>query len=146
MMKKAKKNNDYLKFYIEKKESIEATEIQKFRQRISSLQKEAQADYETILSNPIFKYNEKNGRLIPNHKDGEEFLIELIKVMEFKSILNANNESFNQIIFNNFGSSVDKALDKQFFTPIPAAKMIVQMLNPKKMRLLLILVLVFVIS
>lgn len=130
--KKAKKNNDYLKFYIEKKESIEATEIQKFRQRISSLQKEAQADYETILSNPIFKYNEKNGRLIPNHKDGEEFLIELIKVMEFKSILNANNESFNQIIFNNFGSSVDKALDKQFFTPIPAAKMIVQMLNPKK--------------
>lgn len=102
------------------------------------MQKEAQTDYEAILSNPIFKYNEKNDRLEPNHSDGEKFLIELIKVMEFKSILNANNESFNQIIFNNFGSSVDKALDKQFFTPIPVVKMVIKMLNPKKMKPLLI--------
>ncbi len=130
--KKAKKTNACLRFYIEKKEEQEANEIQNFRKRINDLQKEAQKDYETILSNPIFSYNEKNGRLQPNHTDGEEFLKELIKVIEFKSILNASNESFNQIIFNNFGSSVDKALEKQFFTPIPAAKMIVQMLNPKK--------------
>lgn len=130
--KKAKKNNSYLRFYIEKKEESEATEIQNFRRRIFTLQKEAQNDYETILSSPIFTYVEKSGRLQPNHKDGEDFLKELIKVIEFKSILNASNESFNQIIFNNFGSSVDKALEKQFFTPIPAAKMIVQMLRPSK--------------
>lgn len=130
--KKAKKNNSYLRFYIEKKEESEATEIQNFRRRIFTLQKEAQNDYETILSNPIFTYVEKSGRLQPNHNDGEDFLKALIKVIEFKSILNATNESFNQIIFNNFGSSVDKALEKQFFTPIPAAKMIVQMLNPSK--------------
>ncbi|MGA1932384.1 HsdM family class I SAM-dependent methyltransferase [Arcobacter sp. YIC-464] len=130
--KKAKKDSSYLRFYLEKKEENIATEIQSFRRRIYSLQKEAQNDYETILSSPIFTYNERNGKLQPNHKDGEDFLKELIKVMEFKSILNASNESFNQIIFNNFGSSVDKALEKQFFTPIPAAKMIVQMLRPNK--------------
>lgn len=130
--KKAKRDNGFLRFYIEKKEEVEPQEVQKFRRRINSLQKEARTDYEAILSNPIFKYNEKNDRLEPNHSDGEKFLIELIKVMEFKSILNANNESFNQIIFNNFGSSVDKALDKQFFTPIPVVKMVIKMLNPKK--------------
>ena len=130
--KKAKKNNSYLRFYIEKKEESEASEIQTLRRRILSLQKEAQSDYETILSSPIFTYIEKNGRLQPNHEDGEDFLKELIKIIEFKSILNASNESFNQIIFNNFGSSVDKALEKQFFTPIPAARMIVQMLKPDK--------------
>ncbi|WNL12571.1 HsdM family class I SAM-dependent methyltransferase [Aliarcobacter cryaerophilus] len=130
--KKAKKNNSYLRFYIEKKEETEASEIQTLRRRILSLQKEAQSDYETILSSPIFTYIEKNGRLQPNHEDGEDFLKELIKIIEFKSILNASNESFNQIIFNNFGSSVDKALEKQFFTPIPAARMIVQMLKPDK--------------
>ena len=131
--KKAKKDNSFLRFYIEKKEAEgSATELQTFRRRFYTLQKEAQKDYGTILNNPIFTYIEKSGRLQPNHKDGEQFLIELIKVMEFKSILNASNESFNQIIFNNFGSSVDKALEKQFFTPIPAARMIVQMLNPDK--------------
>lgn len=130
--KKSKKNNSFLMFYIEKKEETDASEIQVFRRRIFTLQKEAQSDYATILNSPIFTYIEKNGRLQPNHKDAEDFLKELIKVIEFKSILNASNESFNQIIFNNFGSSVDKALEKQFFTPIPAAKMIVQILNPRK--------------
>lgn len=131
--KKAKKDNSYLKFYIEKKEAEgNAIELQKFRRRFFTLQKDAQKDYGTILNNPIFTYIERRGKLQPNHKDGEAFLIEVIKVLEFKSILNASNESFNQIIFNNFGSSVDKALEKQFFTPIPAAKMMVQMLNPNK--------------
>lgn len=131
--KKAKKDSSFLKFYIEKKEAEgNASELQNFRRRFFNLQKDAQRDYGTILNNPIFTYIERQGKLQPNHKDGEAFLIELIKVLEFKSILNASNESFNQIIFNNFGSSVDKAMEKQFFTPIPAAKMIVQMLNPKK--------------
>ncbi|HKI52605.1 MAG TPA: N-6 DNA methylase, partial [Anaerolineales bacterium] len=72
------------------------------------------------------------GNLQANHKAMEAFLIEVIQVFEMKSILKANNENFNQIIFNNFGSSVDKALDKQFFTPIPAAKMMVDIINPTK--------------
>jgi len=130
--KRAKKNNEFLKFYIEKAEEDTASEIQKFRRRFFDLQREARNDYGTILSNPIFSYIERSGRFQPNHLDAEKFLVELIKVMEFKSILNASNENFNQIIFNNFGSSVDKALEKQFFTPIPAAKMIVKMLNPHK--------------
>jgi len=131
--KKAKKDSSFLKFYIEKNEAGgSASELQNFRRRFFNLQKDAQRDYGTILNNPIFTYIERQGKLQPNHKDGEAFLIELIKVLEFKSILNASNESFNQIIFNNFGSSVDKALEKQFFTPIPAARMIVQMLNPNK--------------
>jgi len=131
--KKAKRDKISLRFYIEKKEADgNAIDLQKFRRRFFTLQKEARKDYGTILNNPIFTYTERSGKLQPNHKDGEQFLIELIKVMEFKSILNASNESFNQIIFNNFGSSVDKALEKQFFTPIPAARMIVKMLNPNK--------------
>lgn len=124
-------NKTPLRFYITRKE-IETSDIQDFRKRFKSLQDNARKDYPNILTDPIFKYNAVGSILQPNHKAMEEFLIEVIHVFEMKSILKAKNENFNQIIFNNFGSSVDKAQDKQFFTPIPAAKMMVDIINPLK--------------
>lgn len=124
-------NTTSLRFYITRNE-IDTADIQNFRKRFKSLQDDARTDYPNILTDPIFKYNLINGNLQANHKAMEDFLIEVIHVFEMKSILKANNENFNQIIFNNFGSSVDKALDKQFFTPIPAARMMVDIINPKK--------------
>ncbi len=111
---------------------IGSAAIQEFRKRFKSLQDDARTDYPNILTDPIFKYIAGNSGLQANHKAMEDFLIAVINVFEMKSILKANNENFNQIIFNNFGSSVDKALDKQFFTPIPAAKMMIDIINPMK--------------
>jgi type I restriction enzyme M protein len=129
--KHSTENGTPLRFFITRKE-IETADIQKFRKRFKSLQDNARKDYPNILTDPIFKYNNVGSNLQPNHKAMEEFLIEVIHVFEMKSILKAKNENFNQIIFNNFGSSVDKALDKQFFTPIPAARMMVDLVNPLK--------------
>lgn len=128
-------NNIHLRFYITSNE-IEFSSIQNFRKRFKSLQDDARTDYPNILTDPIFKYNFVSGNLQPNHASMEDFLIEVIRVFEMKSILKANNENFNQIIFNNFGSSVDKAQDKQFFTPIPAAKMMVDIINPTKQEMI----------
>ncbi len=124
-------NKSPLRFYITRNETTTAA-IQKFRKRFKSLQDNARTDYPNILTDPIFKYNIAGDKLQANHNAMEAFLIEVIHVFEMKSILKANNENFNQIIFNNFGSSVDKALDKQFFTPIPAAKMMIDLINPMK--------------
>lgn len=124
-------NNTPLRFYITRDE-IKTGNIQIFRTRFMSLQDDARTDYPNILTDPIFKYNQGKENIQANHNAMEEFLIAVIHVFEMKSILKANNESFNQIIFNNFGSSVDKALDKQFFTPIPAAKMMIDIINPTK--------------
>lgn len=123
-------NKTPLRFYITSNEA--ELGIQGFRDRFKSLQDDARTDYPNILNNPIFKYNAVSGNLKPNHPSMEDFLIEVVHVFEMKSILKANNENFNQIIFNNFGSSVDKALDKQFFTPIPAAKMMIDIINPTR--------------
>lgn len=99
-----------------------------FRKRIKELYDWAKKDYPNVLKNQTFKYNEKN---IPNNSNYEKFLVEFVKIFELKSILKSDNENFNQIIFNNFWSSVDKAKDKQFFTPVPLVKAIVEMVNPQ---------------
>ncbi|MHC1679294.1 MAG: class I SAM-dependent DNA methyltransferase [Candidatus Cryosericum sp.] len=124
-------NKTPLRFYITNRE-IETSAIQNFRKRFKSLQEDARSDYPNILTEPIFRYNLAGGNLQPNNQSIETFLIEAVRVFETKSILKANNESFNQIIFNNFGSSMDKALDGQFFTPIPAARMMVDLIHPGK--------------
>lgn len=98
-----------------------------FRERINELYKEAKNQYKNVLWTTAFSYTAK---MAPNNTNYEKFLIEFVKVFEIKSILKSDNENFNQIIFNNFGSSVDKAKDKQFFTPVPLVKAIVSMLNP----------------
>ena len=54
----------------------------------------------------------------------EAFLIELVKEFQQRSILKTKNESFNQIIFNNFAEGKQKADKAQFFTPIPVVNAI----------------------
>ncbi len=110
----------------EKKDWIISTS---FRERINELYKEAKKEYKNVLTWTTFSYSSD---LKPTNWNYEKFLIEFIKIFEIKSILKSENENFNQIIFNNFGSSVDKAKDKQFFTPVPLVKAIVEMLNPQK--------------
>lgn len=70
--------------------------------------------------------------LKPIHSNDEKFLIELVNIFQKRAILKAKNESFNQIIFNNFGNEKQKADKGQFFTPIPIVKTIIKFLNPIK--------------
>ena len=127
--KTSKANKSSLKFYILPSEIKDTRLAEKtFRQRIFKLYKEAFHDYGNILSRPLFSYD---ANFRPNDAETERFLIELVKVFQDKAILKGSNENFNQIIFNNFGDSAQKAEGGQFFTPIPVVKTIIEILNPQ---------------
>ncbi|MDR0423053.1 MAG: N-6 DNA methylase [Rickettsiales bacterium] len=100
-------------------------DLEEFRKRMKLLKENAKKDYKNVLSAVIYNFE------IPDKND-EEFILELVKIFQNKSILKANNESFNQIIFNNFGNDNKKAERGQFFTPIPLVETIIKMLNPQK--------------
>lgn len=128
--KLSKRNDSYLKFYIEPSEKKSDGLAEKsFRERINNLYKGAKGEYGNILSTPYFSYDLQ---LRPSNSNEERFLIALVESLQKRAILKAKNESFNQIIFNNFGDDKQKADKGQFFTPIPVVKSIIQMLNPIK--------------
>lgn len=130
--KRSKKDNLYLDFYILPEEKqIDGLGKKSFRERIEKLYKEAQKKYPKILSRDkrVFTYDSE---LRPTKPSDEKFLIAVVETFQKRAILKAKNESFNQIIFNNFGSEKQKADKSQFFTPIPVVKNIIRMLNPVK--------------
>lgn len=130
--KRSKRHNSYLDFYISKEEKRkDGLGENCFRERINNLYKEAQKEYPKVLGREkrIFNYDSE---LRPSKSRDEKFLIALIETFQQRAILKAKNESFNQIIFNNFGDDKQKADKGQFFTPIPVVKNIVRILNPVK--------------
>ncbi len=128
--KRSKRDKTNLKFYI-KPEEIKKDGLadQSFRERIKQLYKDAQREYSKVLSDPYFKYDANNR---PTTINEERFLIALVQNFQKRAILKSKNESFNQIIFNNFGTEKQKADKGQFFTPIPIVKTIISILNPIK--------------
>ena len=128
--KRSKREKSNLKFYIEKKEKKKDGLAEKsFRERIDNLYKDAKREYKNVLSNPYFSYDSS---FKPSNANEERYLILLVDAFQKRAILKAKNESFNQIIFNNYGNERQKADKGQFFTPIPVVKAIIQMLNPVK--------------
>ncbi|AFI05567.1 HsdM family class I SAM-dependent methyltransferase [Helicobacter cetorum] len=127
------KDNDYcLKFYILPSEKAKNNLGEKsFRERIDNLYKRALKDYPNILGKERRCFYYREG-FKPSKSNDEKFLIALIEIFQRRAILKAKNESFNQIIFNNFGDEKQKADKGQFFTPIPIVKNIIRMLNPRK--------------
>lgn len=130
--KRSKRDGSTLKFYIlpdEKRKDGLAEHS--FRERINNLYKDAQKEYSNVLGGQkrLFTYD---NQLKPNKSNTEKFLIAVVETFQKRAILKAKNESFNQIIFNNFGSEKQKADKGQFFTPIPIVKNIIKMLNPIK--------------
>lgn len=120
-------------FYVKDTEIVNGFGNQTFRQRINDLYAAAKTEYKNIFKHPVFSYSSSaGGNLKPSSGDDEKFLIGIIKLFQKKTILGTRNASFNQIIFNNFGSSVKKAKEKQFFTPVPIVQTIVNMINPQK--------------
>ena len=130
--KRSKRDGSTLKFYIlpEEKRKDGLAE-HSFRERINNLYKDAQKEYSNVLGGQkrLFTYD---NQLKPNKSNTEKFLIAVVETFQKRAILKAKNESFNQIIFNNFGSEKQKADKGQFFTPIPIVKNIIKMLNPVK--------------
>ena len=122
--KRSQKDRAYTKFYFDPSE-----DKQKFRDRIQQLYKDAKDSYKKVLSKPFFSYDTMNR---PSDAGDEAFLIELVKEFQQRSILKTKNESFNQIIFNNFAEEKQKADKGQFFTPIPVVNAMIKMLNPQK--------------
>ena len=130
-VKKGKKS--YFEFYVKDTEVVSGFGNQVFRQRINNLYASAKSEYKNIFKHPVFWYNSAaGGTLKPSSGDDEKFLIGIVKLFQKKTILGTKNASFNQIIFNNFGNSVKKAKEKQFFTPVPIVETIVKMINPQK--------------
>jgi type I restriction enzyme M protein len=127
-----KKKKKYFDFYIKPEEIKTEYGSQGFRKRIIELYDRSKSDYKSVFNPPAFKYDKKGENFSPSHGADEKFLIGLIKVFQKKTILETQNTSFNQIIFNNFGSSIEKAKEKQFFTPIPIVEAIIKMINPQK--------------
>ncbi len=128
--KRSKRHGTYLDFYILPEEKRKDGLGEKtFRERINNLYKDAQKEYKNVLGREkrIFSYD---ANLRPTKSSDEKFLIALIEIFQQRAILKAKNESFNQIIFNNFGDEKQKADKGQFFTPIPVVKNIIKMLNP----------------
>jgi len=128
--KRSKRDKTNLKFYIKpvEKKTVGLAE-QSFRERINQLYKDAKKEYKNVLSKPYFTYD-KGYR--PSDSNEERFLIALVESFQKRAILKSKNESFNQIIFNNFGEDRHKADKGQFFTPIPVVKSIINILNPIK--------------
>lgn len=127
--KRSKKENRYLEFYVLDSEIKNWNWTKEFRERMIKLYKEAKRKYEKVLSKSFFWYEDN---LMPSDTNDEKFLIEVIKIFQRKAILKSKNESFNQIIFNNFWSDSQKADKGQFFTPVPVVKSIIKVLNPIK--------------
>ncbi len=128
--KRSKRDKSNLKFYIEPSEKKSDGLAEKsFRERIDKLYKDAKREYVNVLSTPYFSYD---SQFRPSNSNEERFLIALVESLQKRAILKAKNESFNQIIFNNFGNDKQKADNGQFFTPIPVVKSIIKMLNPIK--------------
>ncbi|MBF7090200.1 N-6 DNA methylase [Flavobacterium sp. ALJ2] len=128
--KRSKRDKSNLNFYIEAKEKkTDGLAEKSFRERIDKLYKDAKREYVNVLATPYFSYDTQ---LRPTNSNEERFLIALVESLQKRAILKAKNESFNQIIFNNFGNEKQKADNGQFFTPIPVVKSIIQMLNPIK--------------
>lgn len=127
--KRSKKENRNLEFYVLDSEIKNWNWTKEFRERMIKLYKEAKRKYEKVLSKSFFSYTLD---LKPSDTNDEKFLIELIKIFQRKAILKSKNESFNQIIFNNFWSDSQKADKGQFFTPVPIVKAIIKVLNPIK--------------
>jgi type I restriction enzyme M protein len=127
--KRSKKNNNYLRFFITQEEKKH--KIIDFRNRIEKLYQDAEKEYSNVLSGGrrLFKFD-KQGRA--EKSNDEKFLIALVEIFQKRAILKAKNESFNQIIFNNFGSDKQKAEKGQFFTPVPVVNAIIRILNPIK--------------
>lgn len=131
--KRSKKNKSFLNFYIlDNEKKSNGLPEDSFRNRIVSLYDSARNEYGNVLSRPLFSYSKKNGKLKPSDSNDERFLIALVEIFQRRAILKARNESFNQIIFNNFGDDKQKADKGQFFTPIPIVKNIIKILNPSK--------------
>ena len=112
----------YLKFYYD-------WDLKSFRERISELYKQAKDEYWKVLSKPYFYYKSD---LKPSDSWDEKFLIALVEEFQRRAILKTKNESFNQIIFNNFANDKQKAEKWQFFTPVPVVNHIIKLLNPIK--------------
>lgn len=134
------KERDYFNFYIKDSEkNADGTGSNSFRKRIVELYEKAEEYFPTIMRNKDFEYNKRERSndisYIPRRSDDEKFLIGMIEVIQKKIILN-NNTNYNQIIFNNFGSNIDKAKEKQFFTPLHVVDAIVRMINPKVKELI----------
>lgn len=130
--KRSQRDDAYLDFYILPEEKgSDGLASQSFRERISNLYDEAQREYPNVLGKEkrLFKYD---GMLRPERVNDEKFLIALVEVFQRRGILRAKHESFNQIIFNNFGDEKEKADNGQFFTPIPVVRNIIRLLNPQK--------------
>ncbi|MFA5879217.1 MAG: N-6 DNA methylase [Candidatus Margulisiibacteriota bacterium] len=130
--KRSKRDKSFLQFYILAEEKRKDGLAEKtFRERINALYKEAQKEYPKVLGREkrLFSYDSE---FRPSKSNDEKFLIAIIETFQQRAILKAKNESFNQIIFNNFGDEKQKADKGQFFTPIPVVKNIIKMLNPIK--------------
>ncbi len=130
--KRSKRDKSYLEFYILPEEKRKDGLAEKsFRERINKLYKEAQKEYPKVLGREkrMFTYDSE---FRPSKSNDEKFLVALVETFQQRAILKAKNESFNQIIFNNFGSEAQKADKGQYFTPIPVVKNIVKLLNPIK--------------
>lgn len=130
--KRSKRDKAFLDFYILSSEKRKDGLAEKsFRERINNLYKEAQKEYPKVLGREkrLFTYDSEYR---PSKSNDEKFLVALVETFQQRAILKAKNESFNQIIFNNFGNDKTKADDGQFFTPIPIVKNIIKLLNPVK--------------
>lgn len=129
--KRALESNKPAKFYVLPQE-IDPNGLGKitFRERIAELYSQAKSEYSQLLSTSrqVFSYDDKYR---PDSNSDEKFLISVISQLQQYSILNAPNDAFNQIIFNNFGQEADKAAKSQFFTPIPIVNCLVEILNPR---------------
>lgn len=128
--KRSKRDKSTLCFYItEDEKKTDGLAEKTFRERIDKLYKDAKKEYANVLSTPYFSYDTQ---FRPSNANEERFLIALVESIQKRAILKAKNESFNQIIFNNFGSEKQKADNGQFFTPIPVVNAIIRLLNPIK--------------
>ncbi len=126
---------EYFDFYILDEERNGLFGNQIFRNRINEIYKRTKIEYSgTIFNPPALTYTEKNNNLIPSHPDDEKMLISIISIFQEKkiAIIGSRHTGFNQIIFNNFGNNIEKAKEKQFFTPVPVVEAIVKLINPQK--------------
>ncbi|MCK4649760.1 N-6 DNA methylase [Candidatus Pacearchaeota archaeon] len=126
--KRSIKNKSNLQFYILPSEKrVDGLAEKSFKERINQLYKDAKREYGNVLSKPSFNYSKD---FKSSDSNDEKFLIALIEAFQQRAILKAKSESFNQIIFNNFGDEKQKADKGQFFTPIPVVQNIIKLLNP----------------
>ncbi|MGG5342098.1 HsdM family class I SAM-dependent methyltransferase [Enterococcus sp. AZ192] len=126
---------DFFEFYItESEKQMSGESVQSFRKRIKGLYEEARLHFSVLSDTEFFykerKFKNKSISLQPSKKDDEKFLIGIIERIQKKIILSDNRGSYNQIIFNNFGNDLNKAKEKQFFTPLDVVEMIVKIINP----------------